>query len=82
MCSKASQPGLPRHPGADLATRLATAIDELAAAVSAEQDAADRDTTSPDAADRDLAERVASAWAMIAAADPELAARTARYSPS
>jgi hypothetical protein len=69
MCSNAGQPVLPE---ADLATRLAAAIEELAAAASAEQDAAGAD----------VAERLARAWAMIAAADPELAARTARYSPS
>lgn len=66
MCSNASLP----DPAADLATRLAAAIDDLAAAGD------DYD----DAAQRDLAVRLASAWAMITAADPELASRTARYS--
>ncbi len=57
---------------ADIATRLAEAIDELAAATSGDQDAAAGE----------LAERLALAWATIVAADPELAARTARYSRS
>jgi hypothetical protein len=71
MCSNAEQPGSVPG-GADVATLLAIAIDELAAAASIDQDA-----TSPD-----VAARLARAWALIAAADPELAARTARYSPS
>ena len=54
---------------AELAARLAAAIDELAAAASADQDLAARD----------LAERLVRAWSVITAADPELAARTARY---
>jgi hypothetical protein len=58
--------------GADIAARLATAIDELAAAASGDQDAAAGE----------LAERLALAWAMIVSADPELAARAARYSRS
>ena len=56
----------------DIATRLAAAINELAAAATGDQDAADDN----------LAERLARAWATIVAADPELAARTARYSRS
>ncbi|HUD78583.1 MAG TPA: hypothetical protein VMR00_12085 [Streptosporangiaceae bacterium] len=67
MCSNA---GEQRPPAADLASQLAAAIDELAAAISANAD---------DAAP-DLAARLAGAWAMITAADPELAARMARYS--
>jgi hypothetical protein len=62
----------PPDAAADLATRLAAAIDALTFA----EDDAD------DAAGSDLAARLASAWAMITAADPELAARTARYSRS
>jgi hypothetical protein len=58
--------------GADIATRLAAAIDELAAAASGDQDAAAGE----------LAERLALAWAMIVSADPELAARAAKYSRS
>jgi len=54
----------------DLAARLRTMIDELAAEVSTGDD------------DGGLAARLASAWALLADADPELAARTARYSPS
>ena len=77
MCSSAAQPGQPvrapsRRTETDVATRLAAAIDELAAAARAGDDA-----NGPE-----LAARLAGAWAMIAAADPELAARTARYSPS
>jgi hypothetical protein len=68
MCSNARQP----DSAADLATRLAAAIDAL---TSAGEDA-------DEAAESDLAVRLASAWAMITAADPELAARTARYSRS
>jgi hypothetical protein len=55
----------------DLAARLTAAIDALTLA---EHDA--------DAAGPDLAARLAGAWAMITAADPELAARMARYSRS
>jgi hypothetical protein len=68
MCSNVSPP----NSAADLATRLAAEIDALTSA----GDDAD------DAAESDLAARLASAWAMITAADPELAARTARYSRS
>jgi len=50
-----------------VAAVLTRAIDELAAAASAGDDA-------------ELAAQLASAWAMIAAADPELAARAERYS--
>jgi hypothetical protein len=57
---------------AALAARLAAAIEELALATGADADAA-----SPD-----VASRLAQAWAMITAADPELAARTADYSGS
>ena len=55
---------------AGLAARLGSAIDELAAAA----DAADQ------AEDNDVAAQLAAAWALIAEADPELAERTARYS--
>jgi hypothetical protein len=65
MCSKAD-PDEP--PPAEVAAVLAQAIDELAAVASA--------TAGNDA---ELAARLAGAWAMITAADPELAARTARY---
>jgi len=54
----------------DLAIRLGDAIDELAAAA----------VGPGGAAERDLATRLAAVWALIAAADPELAERTARYS--
>jgi hypothetical protein len=61
MCSKPAPE--------ELAARLRTMIDELAA------DASTGDT------DGELAARLASVWALLADADPELAARTARYSP-
>ncbi len=109
MCSNAGSFGPPTRPEADLAARLAAAIDELAAAASsqvgtgrvragadsagearagearvgqdhADQDHADQDRAYRDRAESDLAERLARAWAMITAADPEVAARTARYS--
>jgi hypothetical protein len=70
MCSNVSQPDQAAAE-TELATRLAAAIDELAAAAAGDA-----------GADSDLAQRLARAWAMIAAADPELAARTARYSRS
>jgi hypothetical protein len=66
MCSKAS----PHEPAPlPVATALSRAIDELAAVAGAGDDA-------------ELAGRLAGAWAMIAAADPELAARTEKYSRS
>jgi len=104
MCSNADRSGPLTRPKADLATRLAAAIDELAAAASSrgdavqdgtDQDSTDQDgtgerstgehstgedTAGQDAAGQDMAERLARAWAMITAADPEMAARTARYS--
>lgn len=52
-----------------VAAVLAQAIDELAAVASAGDDA-------------QLAARLAGTWAMITAADPELAARTEKYSRS
>jgi hypothetical protein len=55
----------------DLGRRLSAAIDELAAAATSASGPAD---------DQELAARLAAAWAMIAAADPELANRAARYS--
>src|ERR1700733_6121764 len=109
MCSNAGRSGPPMRPEADLAARLAAAIDELAAVVSGSARAAvdternraqeDSGTESPSAQDlaagntattrtraehdlteHDLVERLARAWAMITAADPEVAARTAHYS--
>ncbi len=61
MCSNAQEQ--------DVAARLGTAIDEVAAAAGA----TDRGP------DDDLAARLAAAWALIAAADPALAERTSRY---
>jgi hypothetical protein len=68
MCSNAPE-GEPA--GADMATRLGEAIDELAAAIS-----------ETDPGDPQLAARLAGAWAMITSADPELKARITRYSSS
>jgi hypothetical protein len=56
----------------NMPAQLTAAIDELAAAVGADADA--------DSAD--IAERLVHAWAVIAAAYPELATRTARYTRS
>jgi hypothetical protein len=53
------------------AAAVAKAVDDLAAAVGAGDD---------DASGPELAAQLADAWAMITAADPELAARMARYS--
>jgi hypothetical protein len=66
MCSNA----LRRAGDEGLAGRLGSAIDDVAAAVNAGEQAPDRD----------LSARLAAAWALIAEADPELADRTARYS--
>jgi hypothetical protein len=62
MCSSDLDP--------DLATRLGSAIEELAAAA----------TAADQPAERDVVTRLAAAWALITEADPELAERTARYS--
>lgn len=67
MCSNAK----PQQPGDDLAGRLGTVIDELAAMASSGERPACCDVTA----------RLAATWALIAEADPELAERTARYSP-
>jgi hypothetical protein len=66
MCSNATPP----RAGGDLADRLGSVLDELAAvADSGERLASD-----------DLTARLAAAWALIAEADPELADRAAMYS--
>jgi hypothetical protein len=69
MCSNAGQTA---HSGAEaeLAARLVAAIEDFAAAAGA----------GTDTASLEVASRLARAWAMITSADPELAARTARYS--
>jgi hypothetical protein len=69
MCSKASPDTAAPPPDGDIAARLGSAIDELAAA------AGDDDSE----ATRDLTAQLAAAWALVAEADPELAERTARY---
>jgi hypothetical protein len=53
-----------------LADRLGSAIDDVAAVANAGEQAPDDELTA----------RLAAAWALIAAADPELADRTALYS--
>jgi hypothetical protein len=57
----------------DLASRLGSVIDEVAAAAGTA--AANGDGP----ADEEVAARLAAAWALIAEADPKLAERTARY---
>lgn len=77
MCSIA-RPSGPSDPNSTgLAATLSLALDELAAQLAcacASGADAGADATGPE-----LADRLAGAWAMIAAADPEIAARTARY---
>jgi hypothetical protein len=69
MCSNAGS----REPSAaDTAAAVARAVDTLAAAI----------TAGDDGTGAEFAAQLAGAWAMITAADPELAARMARYSPS
>ena len=70
MCSIAGQSGRAEARLPDFAARLATAIDECAAAVSGRYDPAAADT----------AARLAAAWALVTSADPGLAARIACYS--
>jgi hypothetical protein len=69
MCSNA---GTREPSAADTAAAVARAVDTLAAAMTAGDDG-----TGPE-----FAAQLAGAWAMITAADPELAARMARYSLS
>ena len=66
MCSNVSRIAATRAES-ELAARLAAEIDDVAAAADA------------DAASADVTSRLAQAWAAIAAADPDLAARTAEY---
>lgn len=66
MCSNATPP----QAGRDLADRLGSVLDELAAVA----DSGHR------LASDDLTVRLAAAWALIAEADPELAHRAAMYS--
>jgi len=70
MCSNSSAAAHAEITASDLAQQLAAAIEECAAAVR-DQDGA---------ASGELAERLAAAWAMLTRADPEVAARMARYS--
>jgi len=72
MCSKGEPPGQATTRAADVAERLARAIDECAAAA-----------YDPGwAAEPELAGRLAALWAMLTDADPDLADRAARYSGS
>jgi len=63
----------------DVSARLSRAIDELAAAASGLATSAQAGATNSDC-DAETTERLASAWALVVAANPELATRTARYS--
>jgi hypothetical protein len=69
MCSNVSD-SAPREEDHALAARLGNAIDDLAAIAG----------SGAHEHSRDLASRLAATWAIITAADPELADRTARYS--
>jgi hypothetical protein len=69
MCSILGTPGRVTAVAADVAARLASAIDDCATV-------AQRPSA---ASEPDLAERVAALWTMLTDADPELAARTAKY---
>jgi hypothetical protein len=70
MCSKIWTAADASAPPSDLAEQLATAIEECAAAVASQEGAAAGE----------FAGRLAAAWAMLTRADPEMAARMARYS--
>lgn len=70
MCSSTRTPGCVTAAAADVAARLVRAIDDCA--VVARRPSA--------ASEPDLAERLAILWTMLTDADPELAARTAKYS--
>ncbi len=65
MCSNVSGPA----ESDGVVSQLGSAIDDVAAVAKAGEHA-----------DRELTVRLAAAWALIAAADPELADRTAKYS--
>ncbi len=69
MCSKKRTAVGASTPAADLAEQLATAIEECAAAIRSQDDAAASE----------LAGRLAAVWALLTRADPEMAARIASY---
>ena len=69
MCSNAWVPS-DASPAAGLAERLAAAIEDCAAAVRSQDGEAAGE----------VASQLAAAWAMLTRADPEVAARMARYS--
>jgi hypothetical protein len=70
MCSNQWTAAHAGSPPADLAEQLAAAIEECAVAVRSHDGQAAGE----------LAERLAAVWAMLTRADPEVAARVARYS--
>jgi len=72
VSSNASSPGQADAADADVAARLASAIEECAAAA----------RRSGEAVEPAVSERLAALWAMLTDADPELAARMARYAGS
>jgi len=72
MCSRGDSRRQATTRAAEVADRLARAIDECAAA-----------TYNPGwAAEPDVASRLAAMWAMLTDADPDLADRAARYAGS
>jgi hypothetical protein len=72
MCSNGGAAGPAGAVTAEIAARLASAIDECAAAAQ----------RSGGAAEPDVSGRLAAMWALLTEADPELAALTARYTGS
>jgi hypothetical protein len=78
MCSNPAKAGSPAPP-ADLAVTLRRVIDELAAASAAQTTSGQATSWQSVAASPEFTEQLARAWAIIAAADPELAERAARY---
>jgi len=75
MCSNASSSRQAKAAAADVAARLAQAIDEYAAA-------ADHLGSDGKAPEPDLSGRLAALWGMLTDADPELADLAARYARS
>ncbi len=78
MCSNPADEG-PAAAAADLAVLLRRVIDELAAASVVRGTAGQATTGQEDVPSPEFTEQLARAWAMIAAADPEVAERAARY---
>ena len=63
----------------DVAAQLSKAIEELAAAANGRAACTQAGATNSDC-DAETTERLASVWALVVAANPGLATRTARYS--